>query len=43
MKEGEQVSPTTLLAEMDLGAVEQAGKQTDVLVVLTNMDKVADF
>ncbi|MDA9460434.1 PTS system, trehalose-specific IIB component [Enterococcus mundtii 3F] len=43
VKEGEQVSPTTLLAEMDLDAVEQAGKQTDVLVVLTNMDKVADF
>ena len=43
VKEGDQVSPTTQLAEMDLSAVEQAGKQTDVLVVLTNTDKVADF
>ncbi|MBE6172856.1 MAG: PTS beta-glucoside transporter subunit EIIBCA, partial [Enterococcus faecium] len=43
VKEGDPVSPTTQLAEMDLSAIEQAGKQTDVLVVLTNTDKVADF
>lgn len=41
VEKGEEVTPTTLLAEMDIEAVVQAGKKTDVLVVLTNSEKVA--
>lgn len=41
VKEGDLVTPNTRLAEMDLAAVEQAGKKTDILVVLTNDEKVA--
>lgn len=41
VKEGDLVTPTTRLAEMDLAAVEQAGKKTDILVVLTNNEKVS--
>lgn len=41
VKEGDLVIPNTRLAEMDLAAVEQAGKKTDILVVLTNDEKVA--
>lgn len=41
VKEGDLVTPNTRLAEMDLAAVEQAGKKTDILVVLTNNEKVA--
>lgn len=41
VKEGDLVTPNTRLAEMDLAAVEQAGKKTDILVVLTNHEKVA--
>lgn len=41
VKEGDLVTPNTRLAEMDLAAVEQAGKKTDILAVLTNDEKVA--
>lgn len=41
VKEGDSVSPKTQLADMDLTAIEQAGKTTDILVVLTNNEKVA--
>lgn len=41
VKEGDSVSPKTQLADMDLTAIEQAGKKTDILVVLTNNEKVA--
>ena len=43
VKEGDQVSPKTLIADMDLTAIEQAGKKTDILVVLTNKEKVASL
>lgn len=41
VKEGDSVTPKTQLADMDLTAIEQAGKKTDILVVLTNNEKVA--
>ncbi|TJY35586.1 PTS system trehalose-specific EIIBC component [Enterococcus hirae] len=41
VKEGDSVTPKTQLADMDLTAIEQAGKTTDILVVLTNNEKVA--
>lgn len=37
---GDQVTPTTLLAEMDLTRVIAAGKATDILVVMTNAEKM---
>lgn len=40
VKAGDKVTPETELAEMDLEAVKAAGKQTDILTVLTNADKV---
>lgn len=41
VKEGDSVTPKTQLADMDLTAIEQTGKKTDILVVLTNNEKVA--
>lgn len=41
VREGDSVTPKTQLADMDLTAIEQAGKKTDILVVLTNNEKVA--
>lgn len=41
VKEGDQVTPTTLLAEMDLTRVKAAGKATDIIVVMTNAEKMA--
>lgn len=40
VEEDEEVTATTLLAEMDLDAVVKAGKKTDVLTVFTNAEKV---
>lgn len=40
VKEGDQVTPETLLAVMDLTAVKASGKETDVLVVFTNGEKI---
>ena len=40
VKEGEQVTPQTLLAEMDLDGVKAAGKATDIIVVMTNTEKM---
>ncbi|MGX7195859.1 PTS system trehalose-specific EIIBC component [Enterococcus olivae] len=41
VKAGDKVTPNTEIAEMDLEAVKAAGKQTDILTVWTNADKVA--
>ncbi len=41
VKAGDQVTPQTEIAEMDLAAVRAAGKETDILTVWTNADKVA--
>lgn len=40
---GDQVTPGTLLAEMDLAKVKAAGKKTDVVVVMTNSEKMDHF
>ena len=40
VSEGDTVTPETKLAVMDLDAVIEAGKQTDVLTVITNAEKV---
>lgn len=40
VEEGDQVTPETLLAVMDLTAVKASGKETDVLVVFTNGEKI---
>lgn len=41
VKEGERVTPKTKLAHMDLNALEHAKKDPTIIVVITNMDKVA--
>ncbi len=41
VREGDEVTPQTLLAEMDLKAVKAAGKATDVVVVFTNDEKIS--
>ena len=43
VKESDRVSADTQLATMDRKAVEDAGKQTDVLTVFTNGDKINSF
>ncbi|HLQ40094.1 MAG TPA: PTS glucose transporter subunit IIA, partial [Tetragenococcus sp.] len=40
VEEGQEVNSDTELAIMDRKAIEEADKDTDVLVVFTNMDKV---
>lgn len=40
VKENQQVTPDDQLAVMDRQAIEKAGKETDVVVVFTNGDKV---
>ena len=40
---GDQVTPGTLLAEMDLAKVKAAGKKTDVVLVMTNSEKMDRF
>lgn len=37
------VTPQTLLAEMDIAKVKAAGKETDIVVVMTNNEKMADY
>lgn len=41
--EGDQVTAETVVAKVDLEALEAAGKDTAMVVVFTNADKVADF
>ncbi|WP_430616678.1 PTS system, trehalose-specific IIBC component [Enterococcus sp. DIV0176] len=43
VQEGELVTPSSLIAEMAVEQVEQAGKKTDILVVLTNTEKIDSF
>lgn len=43
VKEGDQVTPETLISTVDLQAITDAGKDTAMVVVLTNMDKVKSF
>ncbi|MDT2847965.1 PTS system trehalose-specific EIIBC component [Vagococcus carniphilus] len=39
ISEGDTVTPDTLIAKMDIEAIKNFGKQTDIIVALTNMDK----
>ncbi|MGO2853685.1 MAG: PTS system trehalose-specific EIIBC component [Tetragenococcus koreensis] len=43
VNENDQVTTDTQLASMDRKAVEEAGKQTDVLTVFTNGDKIGSL
>ena len=43
MKEGDQVTADTVVAIADLEAIKAAGKGTEMVVIITNMDKVAQF
>ncbi|MDH6363773.1 PTS system trehalose-specific IIC component [Enterococcus sp. PF1-24] len=40
---GEQVTPDTLLAKMNRAAIIEAGKATDIIVALTNSDRVENL
>ncbi|HJA90137.1 MAG TPA: PTS system trehalose-specific EIIBC component [Candidatus Jeotgalibaca merdavium] len=40
---GQNVTPQTLLADMDLEKVKATGRETDIVVVMTNNEKMADF
>ena len=42
VKEGDQVTADTVVAIADLEAIK-AGKGTEMVVIITNMDKVAQF
>lgn len=42
VKEGQKVTENTLLADVDFEKIKAAGKGTDIVVVMTNMDHVAD-
>ncbi|ALS38244.1 PTS system glucose-specific IIA component [Enterococcus rotai] len=43
VSEGTKVSQETQIAAVDLEAIKSAGKATDMVVVITNMDKVKSF
>ncbi|WP_375179669.1 PTS glucose transporter subunit IIA [Enterococcus rotai] len=43
VSEGTKVSQGTQIAAVDLEAIKTAGKATDMVVVITNMDKVKSF
>ena len=43
VKVGEQVTPQSKLAAMDLPYIEQQGKETMVIVLITNMERVQQF
>lgn len=41
--EGQKVTPETLVAEVDLDALKEKGKDNAMIVVITNMDQVKDL
>ena len=43
VKEGDQVTADTVVAIADLEAIKAAGKGTEMVVIITNMDKVTQF
>lgn len=43
VKEGDSVTPDTLLAVMDRKQIEEAGKETIVVVTITNQEKIDNF
>lgn len=42
VKEGQKVTADTLLADVDFEKIKAAGKGTDIVVVMTNMDRVSN-
>lgn len=43
VKEGDKIAPDTILAKMDLDQILKAGKETDVVVVITNSELVSEY
>ena len=43
VKEGQKVNAGELLAEMNLSAVKAEGKETTIVVVMTNSDQLKSF
>lgn len=43
VKENDEITPNTLLGEMDIEKVKAHGKGTDVIVVITNSDQLSSF
>ncbi len=43
VKEGDEVTPDTLISTVDLQGLEKSGKDDTIIVVFTNMDKVEGF
>lgn len=43
VKEGDKVKADTVVATVDLSALEAAGKSQEMIVVITNMDAVKEF
>lgn len=43
VKEGEQVTSETKIAQMDLPYIQSQGKETMIIVLITNMDRVQSF
>lgn len=41
--EGQEVTAETVVAVVDLAALEAAGKANDMIVIITNMEAVAEF
>ena len=42
-RSGDQVTADTVVAIADLEAIKAAGKGTEMVVIITNMDKVTQF
>ncbi len=43
VKEGDRVTPDTLISTVNLAGLNEAGKKDTVIIVFTNMDQVDDF
>ena len=43
VKEGQALTADTLIAKVDLAQLQEAGKDSAMVVVITNMDKVKSF
>ena len=43
VKEGQALTADTLIAKVDLAQLQAAGKDSAMVVVITNMDKVKSF
>jgi PTS system glucose-specific IIA component len=43
VKEGQALTADTLIAKVDLAQLQEAGKDSAMVVVITNMDKVKNF